>query len=107
MRCRFSKGQLSKGLIKLMVEVFQGWQCIGCGKIDVDGVCIGIFQDKKVALVLASDFNCLQARNKLLESIVRRLVLARPHADAWEQSYKALQAEAVKMLTEPKEDDPN
>lgn len=84
-----------------MVEVFHGWQCIGCGKIDVDGACIGICQDKKVALVLASDFDSLQARNKLLESIVRRVVLARPHAGAWEQSYKALQAEALRMLSEP------
>jgi hypothetical protein len=65
-----------------MAELYEGWQCIGCGKIDVDRPCIGICQDKRVALVLADDFNRLEARNKLLESIGRRMVLARPHPDA-------------------------
>lgn len=86
-----------------MVEVFEGWQCIGCGKIDVDRPCIGICQDRKVALVLADDFKRLEARNELLESIARRLILVRPHAGGWERSYKALQAEAVKALSESKQ----
>jgi hypothetical protein len=86
-----------------MIEVFEGWQCIGCGKIDVDGPCVGICQDRKIALVLAADFNRLEARNKLLESIVRRLILVRPHAGAWERSYKALQAEAAEMISESKQ----
>jgi len=83
-----------------MAEIFEGWQCIGCGKIDVDRPCIGICQDKRVAVVLAGDFKRLEARNKLLESIVRRMVLARPNPDAWEQSYRALQAEAARMVSE-------
>jgi hypothetical protein len=83
-----------------MAEIYEGWQCIGCGKIDVDRPCIGICQDKRVALVLADDFSRLEARNKLLESIVRRMVLARPHPDAWERSYRALQAEAARTLSE-------
>jgi hypothetical protein len=83
-----------------MAEIFEGWQCIGCGKIDVDRPCIGICQDKRVAVVLAGDFKRLEARNKLLESIVRRMVLARPNPDAWERSYRALQAEAARMVSE-------
>jgi hypothetical protein len=83
-----------------MAEIYDGWQCIGCGKIDVDRPCIGICQDKRVALVLVDDFNRLAARNRLLESIVRRMALARPHPNAWEQSYRALQAEAVRMRSE-------
>jgi Spy/CpxP family protein refolding chaperone len=55
---------------------------------------------KRVALVLAGDFNRLEARNNLLESIVRRIALARPHPNSWERSYRALQAEAVRMLSE-------
>jgi Spy/CpxP family protein refolding chaperone len=82
-----------------MAEIYEGWQCIGCGKIDVDRPCIGICQDERVALVLAGDFNRLEARNQLLESIVRRMVLARPHPNAREQTYRALQAEAVRMLS--------
>jgi hypothetical protein len=83
-----------------MAEIFEGWQCVGCGKIDVDRPCIGICQDKRVALVLVGDFNRLEARNKLLESIVRRMVLARPNQNSWERSYLALQAEAARMLSE-------
>jgi hypothetical protein len=83
-----------------MAEIYEGWQCIGCGKIDVDRPCIGICQDKRVALVSADDFNRVEARNKLLESIVLRMVLARPHPDAWERSYRALQEEAARTLSE-------
>jgi hypothetical protein len=83
-----------------MAEIFEGWQCIGCGKIDVDRPCIGICQDKRIAVVLAGDFKRLEARNKQLESIVRRMVLARPNPNAWERSYRALQAEAARMLSE-------
>jgi ribosomal protein L37AE/L43A len=83
-----------------MVELYEGCQCIGCGKIDVDRPSIGIWQGKRVALVLASDFHRLKARNKLLESIVRRVALARPHPNSWERSYRALQAKAVRMRSE-------
>ncbi|MEO7206742.1 MAG: hypothetical protein ABI145_08130 [Steroidobacteraceae bacterium] len=82
-----------------MTEIFEGWQCIGCGKIDVDAPCVGVCQDKRVALVLADDFKRLEARNKLLESIVRRMVLARPSPNSWERSYRALQAEAAQLLS--------
>jgi hypothetical protein len=51
-------------------------------------------------VVSADEFISLETRNKLLESIVRRLVHARPNPNAWERSYKALQAEAAKMLSE-------
>lgn len=84
-----------------MAEVIEGWQCIGCGKISADRPCVGICQDRKVSLVLASDFDRLQLRNKKLESIVRRLLHSKPHANAWEQSLKALQAEASRLMSDP------
>ncbi len=83
-----------------MIEAIEGWQCIGCGKISADRPCVGICQDRRVSLVLASDVEGLQLRNKKLESIVRRLLLSKPHANAWEQSFKALQAEASRLLSE-------
>jgi len=83
-----------------MTEIYEGWQCIGCGKIDVDRPCVGVCQDRRVQVVLADEFRKLEARNKTLESIMRRLVLAKPHPDAWERSFKALQAEAVAALKE-------
>ena len=62
--------------------------------------CIGYCQDKRVAPVLAGDINRLEARNQQLESLVRRMALARPHPNSWERSYRALQAEAVRMISE-------
>lgn len=84
-----------------MMNVIAGWECIGCGKISADRPCVGICQDRKVELVHASEIRELEARNKKLESIVRRLLHSTPHANAWEQSLKALQAEASRVLSEP------
>ncbi len=83
-----------------MTEIIESWQCIGCGKIDVDRSCVGICQDQKVQLVLVADFNRLLSRNKKLESIVRRLVLAKPHPDTWEESFKALQTPSSRLLSD-------
>ncbi len=80
-----------------MAEIIKGWRCIGCGKIEVDGPCVGICQDRPVRLVLAEDYEHLAERNRRLESIVMRLVRSKPHPDAWERSFKALQAEAIEL----------
>ena len=80
-----------------MIEIYSGWQCIGCGKIDVDRPCVGICQDRPVRVVLAEDYEHVLERNKLLESLVRRLVHSKPHPDAWEASFKALQSEAIAL----------
>ncbi len=80
-----------------MVEIYKGWQCIGCGKIDVDRPCLGICQDRPVRVVVAEDYEALAERNRRLESIVRRLVWSTPRAGNWERSFKALQAEAVAL----------
>ena len=80
-----------------MTEIYEGWQCIGCGKIDVDRPCVGICQDRPVRVVLAEDYEQLLSRNKLLESLVLRLVRAKPHPGAWEASFNALQSEARKL----------
>ncbi len=79
----------------VMTEFYNGWQCIGCGKIDVDRPCLGICQDRPVRVVIAEDYERVLERNKRLESIVLRLARARPHADAWEKSFRTLQAEAI------------
>jgi len=83
-----------------MTAIFEGWQCVGCGKIDVDRPCIGVCRDQRVQLVLAEDYHRLLARNKVLESIARRLQFSKPHADAWEASFKALQDEATRILSD-------
>lgn len=85
----------------MTTEIYQGWQCIGCGKIDVDRPCVGICQDRPARVVLAEEYERLELRNKKLESIVLRLILAKPHPDAWEKSFKALQAEARALVRGP------
>ena len=80
-----------------MVEIYKGWQCVGCGKIDVDRPCVGICQDRPVRVVAAEDYEALFERNKRLESIVLRLVRTKPHPGAWEESFRALQTEAIAL----------
>ncbi len=84
-----------------MVEVYEGWQCIGCGKIDVDRPCVGICQDVLVRVVRAEDYEGLVERNKKLESVLLRLTRSTPHPGAWEQAFRSLQAEATKLLSVP------
>lgn len=81
-----------------MVEIYKGWQCIGCGKIDVDRPCVGICQDRPARVVMAEDFERVLARNRRLESVVMRMIRTRPHPDAWERSFKALQNEAIALM---------
>ena len=86
-----------------MVEIYKGWQCVGCGKIDVDRPCLGICQDRPARVVMAEDYEELAERNRRLESVVRRLVWSKPRPGGWEQSFRTLQAEAVALLRAPDE----
>ena len=68
--------------------------------------CIGVCEDRKVRLVDAADHEATlellhkaEERAAALEGLVRRLARTRPRAGAWEQSYKALQDEALRALT--------
>ena len=86
--------------------VVEAWRCIGCGRIEAPQLCIGVCQDQKVRLVDAADYEAAlgllketEDRVAALEGLVRRLAQTRPRAGAWEQSYKALQDDAQRMLT--------
>ena len=83
----------------------EAWRCIGCGRIEAPRPCIGICQDRKVRLVDAVRHEGALARLReaeeraaALEGLVRRLAQTRPRAGAWEQSYRALQDEAQRVL---------
>jgi hypothetical protein len=87
----------------LVVEV---WRCIGCGRVEAPQPCIGVCEDRKVRLVDAVDYEAALAllrqtedRAAALEGLLRRFAQTRPRAGAWEQSYKALQDDAQRMLT--------
>ncbi len=88
-----------------MSELIEGWQCIGCGRIEVLQSCIGVCQDRRVDLVYAADHQKLQRKVEQLEqqvrqlkSVVRQVALCTPHEGAWERSFKALQVQAHDVL---------
>ena len=74
-----------------MGETITAWQCIGCGRVEADGRCIGICEDRPVRLVSAADY-------ERLEAFVRRLASTRPRDGQWERTYLALQHQAKILL---------
>jgi hypothetical protein len=88
-----------------MSEYLEAWQCIGCGRLEAAQNCIGICEDRKVALVHASEHELVLAelastRERLdaLSDFARRLAWTTPRAGEWEHSYRALQQEARRLL---------
>jgi hypothetical protein len=88
-----------------MTEYVKAWQCIGCGKIEAPQTCIGVCQDRKVSFVYADEHEQALAqlaaerrKSAALEALVQRLARATPRGDRWEQSYRALQAQARDVL---------
>ena len=88
-----------------MSEHIKAWQCIGCGRIEAPQSCIGICEDRKVEFVYASAHEDAVARLELassqvsaLSALVRRLASTTPRKGEWEQSYRALQAQARALL---------
>jgi len=88
-----------------MGDYISAWQCIGCGRLEAHGDCVGICQDRKVRLVHASDHEALQAeveqarrRSAALEAVVRQIASVTPRGGEWERTYKALQESARRAL---------
>jgi hypothetical protein len=81
-----------------MTEVFQAWQCIGCGRIDGPGQCVGICQDRTVRLVNAADYEAAASRIEALEQVVRRIANTRPLPGECERTWQALQIQAKQVL---------
>ncbi|HEX8012097.1 MAG TPA: hypothetical protein VF814_14355 [Casimicrobiaceae bacterium] len=88
-----------------MSEHIKAWQCIGCGRIEAPQNCIGVCQDRKVELVYASEHEQALAQLErarghvnALSALVRRLAATTPREREWEHSYRALQAQARKLL---------
>ena len=81
------------------------WQCVGCGRLEAPQNCIGVCHDRKVELVSAWDhaeaLSALEdahARVAALTALLGKLAHVTPRAGAFESSYRALQAEARKLL---------
>jgi hypothetical protein len=88
-----------------LAETITAWRCIGCGKLESPQNCIGVCQDRKVELVDAWDYaealtrlEAAHERIAKLEALAGKLAHTTPRANAWEASYRALQAEAGRLL---------
>jgi len=79
------------------------WQCIGCGRLDSDAQCLGICQDRKVAVVSATDYGEAPRTVDELRLFIRQLALVNPRDGNWERSYKALQERARRLLAAAEE----
>ena len=89
----------------LAPDTITAWQCIGCGRLEAPANCVGICQDRKVELVSSWDYAealvALDGANErvaTLEAVLSKLAHTPPRADAWKNSYVALQAQARKVL---------
>jgi hypothetical protein len=96
-----------------MTDYIQAWQCIGCGKIEAPQTCIGVCRDRKVFFIgkdeheaALAQVECLRAQLRQAASMLLRFDRAVPRDDAWERSYRALQAQVREVLAAlaPRED---
>lgn len=81
-----------------MDEYIQAWQCIGCGRIEAPQQCIGVCKDRKIFFVskeahdlVLKNNACLHERLKRAREMLLRFAYAKPRAEQWEVSWKALQ----------------
>ena len=88
-----------------MDDRVKAWQCIGCGKIEAPQTCIGVCQDRRVELVYAfqheealAQLALARTRIETLEALARQLARTMPRTDEWENSYRALQQRARKVM---------
>ena len=81
-----------------MVEIIDGWRCIGCGKVDAPRPCIGVCTDRRCELVLAADYAELALRVQDLEDALALIARTTPKAGQLEASWLALQARAKHLL---------
>ena len=84
-----------------MAEIIKGWQCIGCGKVEVPAQCIGVCQDRPVDLVNAADYRAALGRIEALEAVVRRIALTFPKEGECGRTWLALQQEARRAIQPP------
>lgn len=81
-----------------MVDVLQGWRCIGCGKVDAPQPCIGVCQDRPFRFVAADAHEALERRVAALEAVLALIAHTTPHPDKLPASWLALQRQARAVL---------
>lgn len=96
------------------VTLIEAWECIGCGRIEAPQPCLGVCQDRAVALVpadayraVAAERDNLAADNAAMRGLLLRLAGTTPRGNQWEASYRAIQARAQALLAGKKRPGPN
>lgn len=88
----------------MAAERVKAWQCIGCGRIEAPQECVGVCEFKRLEMVYAFEheqaLEAERARSARLEALVRYLARITPREGEWERSWKALQADARRVLEE-------
>ena len=88
----------------MAAERVKAWQCIGCGRIEAPQECVGVCDFRRLEMVHAFEHEKALAderrRSDRLESLVRHLARITPRQGEWERSWKALQADARRVLAE-------
>ena len=88
----------------MAAERVKAWQCIGCGRIEAPQECVGVCEFKRMDMVYAFEheqaLEAERARCARLEALVRHLARITPREGEWERSWKALQADARRVLQE-------
>ncbi len=89
----------------LAIEPIEGWQCIGCGRIDAPRPCVGVCQDRRVRLVPMAEVERLAGRIAELERQADRMraylqwvTHIRPSDTGWQRSFLAMQEQARAVL---------
>lgn len=87
------------------ITPIKAWECIGCGRIEAPQPCLGVCQDRPVALLPAETYRAvvaerdhLAAENAAMRDLLLRLARTTPRDNKWEAGYRALQTRAQALL---------
>lgn len=87
-----------------MAEHVKAWQCIGCGRIEAPQTCVGVCDYRRTEMVYAGDheeaLERARAEAAAFEALVARLAHITPRDGEWERTYRALQAEARRLVAQ-------
>ena len=81
-----------------MTDRITAWECIGCGRIEGVQPCVGICQDRRVEFVYASEYAAVRTQLQRMTALVQQLAWTHPRDGEWENSFRALQERARRML---------
>jgi len=90
-------------------DIVEGWQCIGCGRIEAPRDCIGVCEDRRIEIVDAGAWRHALARARraeheaeTLRALVGQLARLTPAEGRWRDAFEALQRRARDLIARPR-----